>query len=157
MSNIESNNIQAQGRTSRSRRRRISLVIAGVAVLLVAGTVVIGTQANGSRSGSLLSADCNGVNYTIKNKGPWSDFINTQNLATPLQIEALNQCQQFGKWVLDNGELTDALTEITGFFWAPDKTWCQVEYYSMGSNYKETFCPNGKGRGDQKSYAIVIG
>ena len=158
MSDIEGTNIQAQGRTSRSRRRRISLAIAGVAVILVAGTVVIGTQANGSRSGSLLSGEnCNGVTYTIEGKGPWSKFNGLTDLATPAQIEALNRCQKFSKWVLDNGQLTGGGSEIKGFFWAPDKIWCQATYYSFGSNYKETYCVSGEGSGDYSSYAIVIG
>ncbi len=156
MSNIESNNIQAQGRTSRSRRRRISLVIAGVAVLLVAGTVVIGTQANGSRSGSLLSADCNGVNYIIKGEGTWSDF-SEKNLATDEQIAALNQCQQFSKWVLNNGEYEVLTTWINSYFWAKDKNACKVSYYSIGSNYKGTYCSPGSGDGADSKYAIVIG
>lgn len=155
MNNIEGTNIQAQGRTSRSRRRLISLVIAGVAVLLVAGTVVIGTQSNASRSGSLLSADCNGVNFMIKGKGTWIDF-SEKNLATEEQIAALNQCQKFSKWALDNGEYEVLTTWINSFFWTPGKNACKVSYYSMGSNYKGTYCDYGRGDGADLKYAIVL-
>jgi len=156
MSDIEGTNIQAQGRTSRSRRRRISLAIAGVAVVLVAGTVVIGTQANGSRSGSLLSGEnCNGVIYTIKGKGPWSDFVGLTNLATGDQIVALNQCQKFSKWVLDNGIYNLTTTRTRGYFWATGKTICASEYNS--GNYLATYCEDGSGNGNEKDYAIVIG
>ena len=156
MSNIEGTNIGAQGRASRLRRRRISLAIAGVAVLLVAGTVVIGTQANGSRSGSLLSADCNGVNYAIKDKGNWANFQG-MNLANGDQIAALNQCQKFSNWVRDvmNSEVEGAL--IGSYFWAPDKTSCKVSYYFTGGNYKGTACSDGSGYGADFKYAIVIG
>ena len=156
MSDIEGTNIQAQGRTSRSRRRRISLAIAGVVVVLVAGTVVIGTQANGSRSGSLLSGEnCNGVIYTIKGKGPWSDFVGLTNLANRDQIVALNQCQKFSKWVLNNGITNVTYFTTTGYFWAPRKTICASEYLS--GNYSATYCEDGTDNGTEKNYAIVIG
>lgn len=155
MSNIEGTNIGAQGRTPRSRRRRISLAIAGVAVILVAGTVVIGTQANGSRSGSLVDSSCNGVNFLITGKGFWSDFRD-RNLANDAQIDALNRCDKLGNWVLNNGEF-EVTGWISSYFWAQDKTICKVSYYSIGSNYKGTYCGPGYGSGsDEKMHAIVL-
>jgi hypothetical protein len=154
MSNVDNTNIGAQGRTSRSRRRRISLAIAGVAVILVAGTVVIGTQANGSRSGSLVNSSCDGVDFLITGKGTWSKF-DERNTANEAQIDALNNCDKLGNWVINNGEW-----EVTGwyssYFWAQGKTICKVSYYSIGSNYKGTYCSPGNGRGDEEKHAIVL-
>lgn len=156
MSNIEGTNIGAQGRTSRSRRRRISLAIAGVAVILVAGTVVIGTQANGSRSGSVASGSCDGVNFLITGKGFWSDFRD-RNLANEAQIDALNKCDKLGNWVINNGVVESAVAWKSSYFWADDKTICKVSYFTFGDNYKGTYCGPGFGSGsDEKLHAIVL-
>jgi len=70
---------------------------------------------------------------------------------------ALNQCQKFGKWILDNGEYEGLTTWINSYFWAKDKTICKVSYFSIGSNYKGTYCGTGAGSGDESMHAIVIG